>query len=202
VIDVELWGSAGPDGSTPLTPDEVEGLRLSYVTTRGELNDAEAANIATALRRPRWHRLSVDELLDDLELRRLHEEMFGEVWVWAGKYSTKEKSIGIDPRLISVQVRDLVLNARYWFAPDSSMPLDEAGCRLHRDLVWIHPFPNGNGRHARAITDLVIEAAGGTAFTWGRRTLVNAGPVRDEYLRALREADRGDYGPLMEFVRT
>ncbi len=36
------------EGSTLLTEEEREGLKLSYVTTRGELNAAEQANILQA----------------------------------------------------------------------------------------------------------------------------------------------------------
>jgi Fic-DOC domain mobile mystery protein B len=202
VSDEHAWNAQGPDGATPITPEEAKELRPTYIATRRELNDAERANIAEALRRPRWHRLSVDRLLDDLQLRRLHREMFGSVWLWAGQYRTTERNIGSDPRSVSVEVRDLVLNSRFWFAKDSCMPLDEAGCRLHHDLVWIHPFANGNGRHARAITDLVIRAAGGTAFTWGGRSLDEVSATRTRYIAAVRAADRGELGPLLEFVRT
>lgn len=36
------------DAATPLTPDERNGLLLAHITTRGELNEAEALNIAEA----------------------------------------------------------------------------------------------------------------------------------------------------------
>ena len=34
------------DNSTPLTQEEKEGLKLSWITLRSELNQAEAQNIA------------------------------------------------------------------------------------------------------------------------------------------------------------
>ena len=39
-----------PEGATPLDPDERAGLKLKHVTTRGELDELEQANIQTGLR--------------------------------------------------------------------------------------------------------------------------------------------------------
>jgi Fic family protein len=36
-------------------------------------------------------------------------------------------------------------------------PVDQIGIHFHHRLVSIHPFPNGNGRHARLIADVLIE---------------------------------------------
>jgi Fic family protein len=82
--------------------------------------------------------------------------------------------------------------------------LDEIAARFHHRLVWIHPFPNGNGRVSRTISDLVLVSQGAQPFPWGGQSidLVDAGKVRDRYLKALRWADRGDYRPLLEFVRS
>ena len=38
-----------PDGATPLEPDELEGLKFAHVTTRGELDELEQANIEQGL---------------------------------------------------------------------------------------------------------------------------------------------------------
>lgn len=178
----------------------MDGLRLSWVATRDDLNAAEAANIAKALRMRRWYGYSTDQLLDDLVLRKLHEAMFDDVWKWAGKYRTTEKNIGCDPDHIAVRVRGLCGNAKYWFA--GTTPPDEAGARFHHELVSIHPFANGNGRHARAATDLLMMSVGAPVFTWGRVNLVKASETRQSYIAALRAADGGDHEPLMAFVRS
>jgi Fic-DOC domain mobile mystery protein B len=126
--------------------------------------------------------------------------MFSNVWEWAGKYRTTEKNIGCDSREISVRVRELCQSAKLWF--NGGMPIDEAGCKFHFDLVAIHPFANGNGRHARAATNLLLESVGSTPFTWGRTELLTPSETRSTYISALRAADRGDLGPLLAFVRT
>ena len=158
------------DGATPLDESETFGLKQFWISNRDQLNELEFANISRALADRYWHRLSTSEILDDLVLRQLHKAMFSNVWEWAGKYRTTEKNIGCDSREISVRVRELCQSAKLWF--NGGMPIDEAGCKFHFDLVAIHPFANGNGRHARAATNLLLESVGSTPFTWGRTELL------------------------------
>ncbi|MBC7678985.1 MAG: mobile mystery protein B [Pseudorhodobacter sp.] len=194
------WHGAGPSGSTPLETDELTGLRPSWVATRGDLNEAEQANILGARGLRRWRAPDIEYLLDDLHARRLHKDMFGDVWSWAGKYRITERNIGVDPQHIAVSVRDLLADARYWFAAGDVGV--EAASRFHHRLVQIHPFPNGNGRHARELTDLLQLAVGGATLSWGGADLGAADEVRGRYIAALRAADAGDIAALTAFVQT
>jgi fido (protein-threonine AMPylation protein) len=102
-------------------------------------------------------------------------------------------------------VRNLVDDVTYWVAPDCTwLDRDQAVARVHHRLVAIHPFPNGNGRHARAYADLIMRALGGPPFTWGAAGLHRNGPDRQAYLAALRaaDADPDDIGPLVRFARS
>lgn len=185
------------DGHTPLGDDDRQGLKLSYVTTRGELNEAEQQNILRARqRRPP----ALEALLDDKYLRDLHRAMFGDVWAWAGRYRSLETSIGIDPTQIAVSVRGLVADARIWAEHEEPLSL---AVRFHHRLVWIHPFPNGNGRHGRQAADYLMEALGQPPFTWGAASRTgDVEATRRRYLAALRKADGGDFGLLEDFVLT
>jgi hypothetical protein len=53
------------EGNTPIDEDEALGLKLTWVRTRRDLNQAEATNILDARRAIRSP--TVDEGLDDLE---------------------------------------------------------------------------------------------------------------------------------------
>ncbi|NUM89648.1 MAG: Fic family protein [Bdellovibrionales bacterium] len=83
---------------------------------------------------------------------------------------------------------------------------DEIGARFHHRLVFIHPFPNGNGRHARLMTDVLMETNGQEAFTWGQASLepdeAGSKKIREQYLTALREADGRKFEKLMKFIRS
>lgn len=185
------------DGATPLDPDEQVGLKPAWVATRGDLNDAEAANIHKA--RTRWHARppTPEHLLDDLTLRRLHEHMFADVWEWAGQYRTTERNIGMEPRQIAQAVRNLCRDAHHWITPTCE-PADVA--RLHHRLVTIHPFANGNGRHGRLACDLLAAGTRLPAPTWSAH--LDPGTRREQYLAALRtlDSDPDDLGPLTSFL--
>jgi Fic-DOC domain mobile mystery protein B len=196
------WNRQGPPGSTPLDPNESDGLIPTWIATRDDLNEAEQSNILKAIRQRRWQRCGVEELLDDKAARDLHRDMFGDVWRWAGHYRSTETCVGVDPRTISVRVRDLMADATTWLSPPTSMSFDQVAYEFHHKLVHIHPFPNGNGRHARQMTDILLRAIGQPPFTWGSANLDDDGATRDAYIAALRAADHGDYQALAAFVRS
>jgi Fic-DOC domain mobile mystery protein B len=189
------------DGATPLDPDEMAGLRARSITTRAELDSLEQGNILEAVN---WIETGrIGDMLSEEFVRKLHLKMFGKVWKWAGTYRHSDKSIGIDWRYITTEIAKLLGDARY-HVDERPMPDDEIGARFHYRLEKIHPFPNGNGRHGRLMTDLLMERELGTErFSWGGTNLSRENGVRGRYLEALRTVDRsGDYGDLIEFVRS
>lgn len=188
-----------PAGTTPLDPDESAGLLPGHIATREQLDEWEAENI---LEGQRWAAGAArrSDILDDIFLRELHRRMFGRTWKWAGAYRSTDKNIGVAPARIAEEVRQLLENTRAQLAGKVA-PIDEIAARFHHRLVWIHPFPNGNGRHARLLTDLLLAANGAEPFTWGRGDLEHAGEARERYLAALRAADARDFAPLLAFVR-
>lgn len=188
-----------PDGATPLEPDELEGLKFPHVTTRGELDELEQANIEQGLA---WiSRRRGGSVFEDGFIRTLHKRLFGDVWSWAGEYRQTEKNIGIDPIHIAVQLRTLLDDARYWAEHDTYPPL-EAAARFHHRMVQIHPFANGNGRHARIATDIMLEDVyKHPPIAWASGFDLQAdNERRDAYIAALRAADAGDMNPLLSFV--
>ena len=79
---------------------------------------------------------------------------------------------------------------------------DEQALRFHHQLVWIHPFPNGNGRHARLMADLLAAHLGAERFSWGQKSLTAEGQNRALYLMALKAADLGGFDGLFKFARS
>jgi len=186
------------DGSTPLTDEELEQLIPSYITLRHELNEAEQSSILDA---GGWAFLRKRDVLSERFLDNLHKRMFGRVWRWAGKHRRSNKNLGIDAYRIPTELRQHLEDCRYWIDNATYEP-DEIAARFHHQLVWIHPYPNGNGRHARLATDLLLVGLGRKSFSWGRVNLVDASKTRTEYIAALRAADNHDFELLLEFVRT
>lgn len=186
------------DAATPLAPEEREQLIPSHIATRAELNAAEQIGISDA---DRWAFSRRRNVLDIGFLRRLHTRMFGGVWHWAGEYRVTARNIGIDAYRIPVELGQLVADARFWVEHETYGP-DEIAVRFHHRLVFIHPFPNGNGRHARLAADLLVVQLGRTRFSWGRETPSPPADIRAGYVAALRAADGHDIRPLLAFARS
>ena len=186
------------DAATPLTAEEREALIPSYITLRRELNEVEQIGIADA---DRWAFSRKRNVLDESFLRALHKRMFGAVWRWAGQYRTTPRNIGVEAFRITQELAQTLGDVAYWFEHQTHSP-DEIAVRFHHRLVFIHPFPNGNGRHARLAADLLAAQLGMPRFTWGSANLVEPAATRAAYVAALRAADGHDVGPLLAFARS
>jgi len=135
-------------------------------------------------------------------VKTLHRKMFGDVWRWAGLFRNSEKTVGGPWFEIGTGLRKLWDDTQYKIDIKSESN-DEIAIRFHHKLVWIHPFPNGNGRHARLMTDtLLANVLDRPPFTWGRDNLTKDGATRSDYFTALQLADRGFFDQLRQFVRS
>ena len=189
-----------PEGATPIDPNEAEGLLLTHITTRGELDRWEQDNIVEALT---WlDRTKPTDILNEQFIRELHRRMFLNVWKWAGHFRQSDKSIGGPWYQIPTSLKNLCDDACLWIELQEESP-DQLAVRFHHRIVSIHPFPNGNGRHAREMADLLLKnILKHPEFTWGGKNLSSAANIRKQYIESLQAADKGDYEPLLAFVRT
>jgi Fic family protein len=115
---------------------------------------------------------------------------------WAGKYRNSSVLIGgadhKPPEAIDVpeMMRKLVA----WFNVNrKKLHQVELASILHHKLVSIHPFFDGNGRTSRLMMNVVLMQAGFPLVT----ILKND---RKRYYRTLSEADKGNYGPFINFI--
>jgi len=188
-----------PDGATPLDPDELDGLKFKHVSTRGELDQLEQVGITEGLK---WlDKQKNPDVLSEVFVLDLHKRLFGSVWKWAGTFRRTEKNIGVDPIQVAIQLRQLLDDAKYWVEHGTYSP-KELAARFHHKLVFIHPFPNGNGRHARIMADAVLtKLLNEPAIDWaGGYRLEAMNERRNQYIAALRAADGHDISALLEFV--
>lgn len=187
-------------GATPLDLDEINGLIPSHIATQAELNEWEATNI---LKAENWlfsasrHRHFFT--LDFIKL--LHKKMFDVTWRWAGTFRHTLKNIGVEPAKITAELTNLLRDVEYQIQKET-YPIDEIAYRFHHRLVAIHAFANGNGRHARLMTDYLLTQLGAPRFTWGEKRLISKNEIRKQYINALKDADKHDYKKLAGFVRT
>jgi Fic-DOC domain mobile mystery protein B len=190
------------EGQSPIDEDEKEGLLIKTISTRGELDEFEQANIQQAVEWTLKTKFSREETLTEEFILLVHKKMFSEVWEWSGTKRKTNKNIGVDKHQITVEIKKLLEDCKYWIDNQTYQP-DEISIRFSHRLVKIHVFPNGNGRHSRLIADILISSIfNEPVFTWGRLNLSKSGDIRKKYLEALYRADEGIIQPLIDFARS
>jgi Fic-DOC domain mobile mystery protein B len=190
------------DGQTPLSEEEFDGLKILSITTREELDEFEQLNIEQAIQWTFGKKVYANDLLSEKFIKDLHKRMYGDVWKWAGSFRNTEKNLGIKSFLISVQLKQLLDRALFWYENNIFTP-DEMAVRFKHELVSIHCFANGNGRHSRLMADLIMEKLYNTPFlTWGSSNLVKANDKRKAYIDAIKMADNLDLNSLILFAKS
>jgi fido (protein-threonine AMPylation protein) len=177
------------------TVHDRSGLRLRADATNKDINQAE---LETAVQTEvkylsKWpSRRSAD--FSDRWMLRLHREMFGKVWVWGGKIRRSDKNIGIPWLHVANSLYMLSENLKCW----DGDPVEDAAL-LHFETVRIHPFEDGNGRWARLLTNIWLAQKRRPVVEWPSAAIRDcASPLRGEYIEAIREADQGRLGHLVE----
>lgn len=166
-------------GETPLPDDERMALRSHVVEVldkpirRVDVYDLEQAVqdevseelLAAAFRGV----LGLDDLLSDYFLRNLHSRLYGDIWVWAGKWRQHEVNIGVAPERIAVELRNAFDNIRYRWGQTNDWAPRDVGIVAHAETVRVHPFVDGNGRTTRLLADLVFitaQKSAGYQYDW------------------------------------
>lgn len=184
-------------GATPITEDEIHNLIPSHLTLQSQLDEWEQFNI---LKAENWaFAVKRKNILTIEYIKQLHNKMFCDTWKWAGKFRNHQTNIGVESIYITQELKILVDDIEFWLN-HNTYDLREIAVRFHHRLVFIHPFPNGNGRLSRLIADIFITQFNKPRFTWGRVGLIKDSLTRDNYLKYLRQADQGDLSNLIKFA--
>lgn len=183
------------DGNTVLSAEELSGLRLGHITRMKELDEAEQVNITQGLLWLAGQRKT--NYLTDSFFRKLHKQLFGQVWKWAGVYRSTEKNIGIQAYKVPTAVLKLCEDVQYWL-DNGSYETSELIARFHHRLVYIHPFPNGNGRFSRILTNYFCKRNGLSRPEW--QSHLNPHMRRKLYIQCLQQADLKKIVPLKTYL--
>jgi len=185
------------EGATPI--DDISGLIPTHITTKAELDEWEAANILKAVRK---YLTSGKKPAITVEwLKKVHKDMFDDTWKWAGKFRTKSTNVGVDLSNIQGETKKLIDDIKFW-EKGKTFDQFETSVRIHHRLVYIHPFENGNGRHARLVVDIFLFSRGEKLPSWPDEELIKRTNFRTRYIKALQEADQGSYKPLEDFTKS
>lgn len=181
-----------------MSEEEKEGLKISSITTREELDEFEQLNIEKAIQWTFGKKIKAEQLLSEKFIKDLHKKMYGDVWKWAGVFRTSEKNLGIKSYLIPVQLKQLIDDTLFWHEKNTYSTIETAILFKHL-LVSVHCFPNGNRRHSRLMADLIMEKLYNKPFfSWGSNNLIKATETRKNYIKA----DNYDIQPLIDFANS
>ena len=115
---------------------------------------------------------------------------------WAGRYRNSAVIIGgadhTPPE--ALEISKLMRNLIKWVGENKKKihPVELASI-LHHDLVFIHPFFDGNGRTSRLAMNIILMQAGFPLVI----VLKND---RKKYYQTLSLADKGNYVPFVNFI--
>jgi Fic-DOC domain mobile mystery protein B len=192
-----LIGASIP-GETPI--DDLSGLKVKGITTRAELNFLEAANIEKVVAKYLTVRPSRRTAKFNYEWTlKLHKEMFGDVWRWAGVPRMHALNIGLASHVIPENLAMLLQDMESW--PGFGIDFVEQAARLHHRAVQIHPFENGNGRWARMLANIWLKHNRQPLTLWPEHVIGATSEARARYLEAIKKADGGEYEDLIAMHR-
>lgn len=186
-------------GATPYLDADAVNLIPKHIMLQSELNEWEQANILEA---ESWlFARRREKILTSEFIQKVHYKMFEKTWKWAGKFRKYQTNIGCQFFEISPKLQQLLSDIDY-YASHNTYDIIETAIRLHHGLVYIHCFPNGNGRHSRMIADYFLVNNGQERLSWGRGSLAYSGELRKRYIQALKQADNHDFNELIKFANT
>ena len=189
------------NGQTPLEEEEKEGLLIPSITTREDLDEFEQLNIEKAVE---WYlvrkKFRKENILTEKFILDVHKKMFNDVWSWAGQFRKTNKNIGVDKYQIGIKLRQLIDDCKFWIE-NKTYSDKEIAIRFKHELVSIHLFPNGNGRHSRLMADIMMKNIfKKSIFSWGHKNLANKSSARKQYIKSLKNADNGIINDLVKFA--
>jgi len=180
----------GDDTSRPCyTIHDRSGLKLPKTVSDKDINAAELLSCALVEEKylGKWPSRRTAPFTSRW-MFKLHAEMFGKVWRWAGKPRRSDTNIGTPWLHITTQMEELAEDLPVWRGDHL-----EKAAELHFRAICIHPFRDGNGRWARLMTNTWLAQNRHPIISWPEPHLRDTrSPIREEYIAAVKRAELGE----------
>lgn len=192
---IQVHESAAIEGNE-LSLNETQMAILQCVTISGKppRHSTEVRNLHNALQFLESLAQSRDPLAECV-IREIQGLVLGTTDRDAGKYRTIEVAITNSPHKppLAISVPGEMEKLIRWLGTASPLPVPLRAAVTHAWLAHIHPFADGNGRTARAVTNLLLMREGFPVVVIRKKD-------RQRYYETLRAADNADIGPLLELL--
>jgi cell filamentation protein len=195
-------GNEGEDAFEPGSDGRVLRNKLGVVDVR-EMDLVEARMLVAAQERS-YVEIDTTTRFTVKRIRELHRWWLGSLYEFAGEIRTVNISKGlvsfapVSGLLSGLSDLDRILGEQ---TPCEGMSGDElvrAIALVHGELLFLHPFREGNGRLARWLADLMALQAGRAALDWQFET--NTEAKQEAYFAALRRSFAKDYAALEALI--
>lgn len=151
--------------------------------------------------------LTEETVFDVVYLKTLHSSALGHIYGFAGRLRDVNMSkdgfmfapAGFLESSLKTCEADFLdkINAN---SSDSEEKLLEQLADMHAELLFIHPFREGNGRTIRLFTRLVYLAKTGKEIDFEEK-ITSSAAVRRRYIEGVQQAAKGEYSPMRALFR-
>lgn len=186
-----------PDNQGDILPN------LLGLTTEKEINESEFEGfLKTEIYFT--EKLSVRTKFSAKYILGLHKMALSHLYSFAGKYRNVNMSKGgfpfaaakFLPETMSEFEKEILSKLKNKYESQENLIKDVA--IVHGELLFIHPFREGNGRAARLLANLMLRKAGFEALKFenvGKREF-------EEYVKAVQNCANKDYSKMIDFIKS
>jgi cell filamentation protein len=185
--------------------DEAQSVlrNMLSVTDLAKLQAAEEAALFRAYE-TLANQINVDTSITSALIQRVHKEIFGAIYEWAGRWRTvwisKPGVTWPPPDFLesSMAAYEREVLAKYPAAAlGDDVAFAEALGEIQGEFLVIHPFREGNARTIKLVTDLLALQTGRPPLKYDH----SSEQAVDVYIAAAQAAFRRDYQPLAAIIR-
>lgn len=173
------------------------------ITEKEEIGREEAKGFARA------EVILLEELTEgttfDVEyIIRIHELALGHLYEFAGSYRTVNISKGefmfpaakVLHQAMEEFAREMLAELPHQYQDASDLVRDIG--RIHSELLYIHPFREGNGRTARILANMMAYKAGYEGIDF--QPIATNRKKKGAYIRGVQEAVNKNYEPMIKLI--
>jgi len=186
-----------PDSQNEALPNLL-GLESTEEISKSEFEGFLKAEILLTESLTRQTEFTVDYILN------LHKLALAHLYSFAGKFRDVNLSKGgfpfaaakFLPESMATFEKEILLKLPSTYSDKAELIQDIA--KVHGELLFIHPFREGNGRTARVLANLMCRKEG-----YGSLQFDKIGKEQFEgYIRAVQKSAEKDYSQMTEFIRS
>lgn len=185
-----------PDGQAEILPNKL-GLQKPDEIAIAEFEGFLEAEILLT------ERLSSKTKFDAKYILKIHKLALAHLYTFAGRYRNVNLSKGgfqfssalYLPQSMQAFEDEILSQLPSVYTDKEKLIKDVA--TVHAELLFIHPFREGNGRAARILANLMVRKAVYEPLDFGKIK----GEVFDQYIVAVQQAALKNYEPMTEIIR-